>query len=722
MSWQIEKSTGDIVIYDYDKGVMPSPHKGLGNIQNANLQTEAGEAMASYGRVQNTATSTTSASGVLNFVDGSHVGLGNGISNNLYKGNWIQVSSSTHTGELPNGVYYVINQAGPNFQLATSYIGATITGFTSGLTASFALFRTMSKGVAYATETYFVGPSTFYRYYVLDDQGLVWMYDSINDVDPTTNQQFWVLPDNSTSYFGSDTAPSGIAVLNGWLLVFSGNKIWVKPTVNLSSSYSQMTNAVLMSLSGTGNPHFAYVGHQGRCYYTDGNFVGSIFPDTSIEVSGLPNIQSYASYTATTTTSIISQLIAGSIPSDGNPTSVRVPVVFFPTTGGTLPSAVTANTVYYLAYSIGSSNFQAFAAATGGSALDLQTGASGIQYYNTFYPLGTHSGSGGDHATMVFTPQRLVLPNFETSQCLTEIGNLIIVGARTNTLYPWNQIDATPGSIIPLPENDTKQLLTVNQMAYVFTGYKGNVYITDGNVASLVIKVPDYCAGVPGTLETYFEPVYTWGGVAYIRGRVYFSILDQRIATNTTFAKSGNCGGIWSFIPTQNLYIGQDTGLALRLENQNSYGTYNGYATLIINNFNQQIKSPQFFSSWVSSLTSPAYGIDQTQVHPVGSLVIESDLIPVGTVLNKYTPKQIEYKLASPKTSTETVTLAWRKNATDAWTSAGNVILPDGATSIAGYFQNNFQGAQWVQLQLTLTADNTPVSSYMRLSDWRIRN
>ena len=37
---------------------------------------------------------------------------------------------------------------------------------------------------------------------------------------------------------------------------------------------------------------------------------------------------------------------------------------------------------------------------------------------------------------------------------------------------------------------------------------------------------------------------------------MYFSILDQ------TSSKAGNCGGIWSFIPSQSQFINQDTGIS----------------------------------------------------------------------------------------------------------------------------------------------------------------
>lgn len=719
MAYTIEKNgeDRDIVISGFETGIAISPHKGIANIQNGNISTETGEIMASFGRIQSSMTSA-SATGTLTFIDSSHVTLSISGSNNKFKGTWITVSSSSHTGELANGTYFVLLSAGNNFVLSTTYNGSGISGYTAGLTAVISLVRTVGQAVAYTTEQYFNSGTQYYRYYILDNQGLVWVYDTINDLFPSDDEQYWFLPDTSITYWGSDTAPSGLTVLNGNLFVFSGNKIWTKPTVKLGTAYVQMTNALMMSSANSTNPHFALTGHQGRAYYADGPFVGSLFPDTSL-LTGVNNIQSYASYTTSTTTGTIAQLFSGTIPSTGANVGAtgfsRIPAVFFPDIGGALPSALSVNTVYYIEYSTANATFQVFAALTGGSALDITSGKSGTQFYNTFWVIGTHAGAYGDTATMVFTPQRLGLPVFEVAQCLVEVGNNVLIGCRGSVVYPWNQVDATPSGLINLPESNVKILLNVNQMAYIFAGYKGNVYITDGSTASLVIKVPDYCAGIAGTPSSYIEPNFTWGGAAYIRGRVFFSLLDQ------TATKAGNCGGIWSFIPTQNLYIGQDTGLALSQENISSYGTYSGYATVLIPWFDQSVaKAPQYWSCWKSSITSPAYGFDQTATTPIGPVIIETDLIPVGTVLKKFTPKQIEYKLSSPLLS-ESVSISWRKNLTDAFTSAGSPIQPDGAGSLASYFTSNLQGAQWMQLQITLTPVTSASGSFIRLSEVRIR-
>lgn len=729
---ETEKNGDKAIVWDgFEKGIAPSPHKGIANIQNANIATETGEVMCSYSRSQQSMTSTTS-SGSLAQLSTNTVSLNITGTNNRFKGMWITVTASSNTGQLQNANYYVLPTAtgASTFQLSSYYNGAVITGLGSGLTATITIMsgKTMGQPVAYAVETYF---TTFalYRYYVLDNKGLVWVYDTANEILYSSSDNVaWFLPDTSVAYFGSETLPSGIAVLNGWLHVFSGNKIWVKSTVNLAgttsttSLWNQMVNGLMMSRPSTPNSHYAFVGHQGKLYYTDGNYLGSIFPDTSL-LTGAANIQSYASYVAGGgggNVGTISTLFNGSIPwtVDASNAVVRIPAVFFTDQAGTQPTNLSATVVYYIEYSISAQTFGVYAAATGGLAIDIAAGASGNQYFNTFYPLGSHSSAFGDTSTMTFTPQRLNLPYGEVGTSIVEIGNTILVGSISNVVYPWNQVDPTPSGLINLPENNTAKMLTVNQVAYMFTGNKGNIYVTDGSVASLVLKVPDYCAGIAGTQNSYYEPKFTWGGVMYLRGRVYFGILDQ-----VTSVKDGNCGGVWSFYPTQNLATEQDSGLSLRLENRNSYETYDGAATILIPYNNQNVISPQYWSGWYPSTSQSSIGgIDFTNTAPASTspAVIELDMVPVGTVLQKETFKQLEYKLASPLNASDSVTAEWRTNLTEAYTSLGSAIV-ESTTSLSGYFTVNLQGLQWVQIKITLTPVSSVSSSMCRLQQVRLR-
>lgn len=701
MSVRFEKDTGDYVIEGFENGIAPSPHKGIGNMQAVNIATETGEVMCSYSRTQQSQIGNTSANHTGTRIDASHLST----SFPLINGQWIQVTSSSVSG-ISNGQYYVLNSNGTPtgaataFQLSTTFSGSAIGGLGAG-TITFNLFRAMGQPVVGATEPYSNGTQQ-YRYYVLDNQGLVWVYDTGLVNTPVVGVLDWFLPDSSVTYYGSQTAPSGMATLNGWLHVISGNTIFVKPTAVLDTPWASFASGVLLCPPSSPNPHYAFTGHQGKLYYTDGNFIGSIFPNTSL-LTGGANIQSTATYSAITTTCTIGVLIGGSLPTFGGSSSARIPVVFYTVVGGTLPASVTAGTIYYIQYALGNNNFTVFAAITGGSALDMQTGATGTQYFSTYYPT-----SAGGEATITFSPERLNLPYFETSQSLAELGSSIIVGCKGNTLYPWNQVDATPGDLINLPEANVPNMITVNNMVYIQAGSKGNIYITSGSSATLALTVPDYTTGL-------IEPYFTWGGFMYLRGRVYFSIQDQT-ATHT-----GQTGGVWSFIPTQNFYIGQDTGISLRLENQNSYGTYNGLATVLIGNQIQGgVNGPQYWAGWYSSISSPLFGIDYSNTVPSTQAIIQTDIVPTGTAIDKMTFSQIEYKLATPLAANESVQMYYRTNLSDAFATCGNV-KQDSLTALSGYFDVTFQKTQWVQFQIVLTPNGTTSSSFVRLSQVRYR-
>jgi hypothetical protein len=1037
MAYQ-ESKGGEITISAFEQGIQPSPHKGIANLQNVNISTESGEVMASFARVQDSMTSTATGTGTLSYVDTSHVALSIANSNNLFKGQWIVVTNSSNTTQLPNGTYYVPLTSGANFQLSNYYntvtytlpvtanygivaggggggngnasqsagggggggqvktgttslsagsytvtvgaggasgsgtggtssafsvsssggsgggtggassggtsgngnaggsgfsaagggggnssvggnsggggggaggnggngssftsslsgtygggggggaytgtpgtggtgggggganvanngssattnsggggggggssagggsgvggaggsgiveisyptgsiIGATggtityvlvsgvsynvhtfatsgtfvvptppagspLTGFTTGLTATIQLVAVMGKPVASATESYFNAGISYYRYYILDNQNLVWVYDEANEGISNS----WFLPDYQTGWC---TNATGIAVLDGFLIVAANSGIYGKSVLLLGGSNTQATTWAKFYDEApwqTGsNIHTCFVGHQGRLYITDGNYIRSIFPDSTIAITTgttgtADNVQSLFSFTydsgQATPTYIIPTAISGSLPFTSD--SMLLPVILF--TQGIPATTMTNNSLYYVkqryvsggvlelqvykdssmaeqnnvvlsgTVSAGATTasltvpwpflsgtyYSAFFTTgveyrdvtyTNGSStiswsgglvnpttstqlvaygtLDV-SGSTGAQYFTTFYPTLAPGDPAGNTKMYVSTPQRLTLPNFEIAQTMGEIGNTILVGCLGAVVYPWNQTSNLPSSLINLPESNCVGILTVNQMAYLQAGNKGNIYITDGGTASLVMKVPDYCAGIPGSPSTYVEPSFSWGGFMYLRGRVYFSIQDQ------TATKAGNCGGVWSFVPTQNLYIGQDTGLALRLENQNSYNTYNGMANILIPKVVQNTSAPLYFSAWFSSVSSPAYGIDAstqgTNANFVG--IIETDLMPIGSMLAKKTMKQLEYKVVSPLLSGETVSFQYRTDGTSAWASSGTLV-PD-LSALSGYYPADFQQAQYMQLRITLTPTTSTTGSFVRL-------
>ncbi len=706
MSYHIEKGTNDIVISGWEKGISPSPYQGIANMQAVNISTEMGEVMCSFARNNQAQTLIT---GTFTVPNTSPYTTLTTPTTGLLTGSWVTISNSTISTLTNTNSYYVLDGTPGAIKLSTTYATSSSSAISFsanvGNTANFTTSHTMGVALSYCVETYNDTNGIEYRYYILDKQGYIWIHDSSTLSVSGVPQPLWFQSNLTQTY------ASSIAVFNGWLFAFSGFNIYCKKTVTLESVF---TLFALGKMITNGN-HFAFVGHQNIIYYTDGYNISSIFPDNST-LTQVQNIQSFSLYTAVTTTGTISQIIEGSSPTTGiTGSTVRIPVYFYATgAGASVPTAVTEGTTYYLLMT-GNSTFNVYAAATGGSALDISTGAVGTQYFNTFYPISNGAGFGSD--TINFTPQRVSLPINETAQCIAEIGNNILIGCAGNVVYPWNQIDPKTSDLIFLPESNVTSIITVNNMGYIFAGNKGNIYITNGSTASPVIKVPDYCAGIAGTPASYIEPYFVWGGTMYLRGRVYFSIEDFKTGSST-----GNCGGVWSFVPTQNLFIGENTGLALRLENQSSYGTYSGYSTLLIPNQSQLGIAPQYWNAWQSTSAGSTYGIDYTGTTTLATIpaIIESDLIPVGTFFDKQTFKQVEYKLSTPLAVGESVAISYRQNSTSAYVTCGTAIT-ENTTGLSGYFSSNFEKSQWLQLQIILTPLSTSSSTFCRLREIRIR-
>lgn len=198
----------------------------------------------------------------------------------------------------------------------------------------------------------------------------------------------------------------------------------------------------------------------------------------------------------------------------------------------------------------------------------------------------------------------------------------------------------------------------------------------------------------------------------YLRGRIWFSAKDSNNAA----------GGVWSFIPTQNLYIGQDTGLSLRLENQNSYGNYQGYAALLFASpvaTAQQAQGPQYYSAWNSNGTGTApNGIDFSGATPYtsGQTLIESDIVPVGAYSDPQNYAGIEFRLSAPLVSGESIQILVRQNLISSYVSCGTFNAVGGVSFRFPLPSRNFY---WVQIKAVLISTSSS-PSFVRLKELRI--
>lgn len=310
----------------------------------------------------------------------------------------------------------------------------------------------------------------------------------------------------------------------------------------------------------------------------------------------------------------------------------------------------------------------------------------------------------------------LVLPSGDIATNINELGTYTLIGGVKNKIYTWDRVAATFINTLYLPEDYVFSTVVVNTNIFIFSGFRGRIYISNGSQVQLYKKVPDFISGT-------VEPFYVWKCAGYTRNILYFGFnTDTNLGAPTNY----NIGGLWG--------IDLDTKSIL-LVNQLSYGTYAGYPSLFIANpvqFASGIAGPSqgrgFYVCWNSlnngsGSTGVDYSDGSTPYTNYESYII-TEAVPIGTLLIPKTPTQIEFKLSKPLVSGEGVKISYR---TDLNASFAPLTTPAGATwevltvgAISGVTQTNFEKAQWVQLQVFLKSTAT-TPSYTRLKEVRLR-
>lgn len=328
---------------------------------------------------------------------------------------------------------------------------------------------------------------------------------------------------------------------------------------------------------------------------------------------------------------------------------------------------------------------------------------------NIYFPNGYNVGAIRTVAGQSFDPTNAAtytfasnaitggLPQTDPSTCLAELGAQLLIGGTINRVYQWDKVATNTSYPIYLPENNTTRIVTTNSVAYIFAGNRGRIYECNGSSVTLYKKIPDQLAGVP-------DPYYTWGAAIYLRGQLYFGITAT---TNASGALTTH-GGIWA--------IDLESG-ALRGTHSLSYGGFGGSTQVIIPVVSTAVPAGTgFYVAWTNG---SSFGVDVTNSTPYSGseAKIDTDIIPVGKLLNPKTIENIEFKLSAPLVSGESVTIYARPDISAAYTLV-NTTTTVGAKS--DVYNANFVAGEWVQLRVV---QNSTASSpsYVRLTDLRMR-
>ena len=616
----------EIVIDGWEKGIADSPYQGISDMRCANIISIPNEVSVNFSTVQHsqakfangTILSTSAANDTLTYT-------GPGLLVDAMAITFTTVNFTSNPTVTTTFPYWVGSVSGGTFKLYTDMAMTDLVDITG--TSGTGSFEVVNMGTPkYSTSWDYIGGSSFAHYYwIVDDNGLVWLSNGGGVFEYQGNI---VIP--KTGGTAKNSHGNGIIYYQGYLFVFRNSQIdyqniatgawvygwnyqlgtattWDTVVATLNSTYSDVT------------PHDSIIGLQNKVFFCDSGFISSFFQTD--------------------------------------------PAVTFD------PSNLATYTPVH-------------------NAVGIETN--------------------------------------DTAVCLELLGTNILIGGSLNKIYVTDGINFKYINPIFLAESYVTHMKTINTTTYLLIGNRGRIYQTNGSQVSLFKKVPDH---ISGTVEPYF----TWGGVGSHKNQLYFGVS----ATKNDGTALTNYGGLWA--------VDVDTK-AMRLVNQLSYGDYTGRATVIIPVMGD-VGGTGLMIGWTTSTYNSTYGYyyggaditsstlyTQSYNTPNYKTYIDTDLIPVGTYLNKKTFYKVEYKLTTPMTSSgDAIRILYRTNMaieSGNATSDGFTVLPSsqdvtygeynyvsGAEwNMAYYYNVNFENVQWVQFRIELDGGN----SYTRLKEIRI--
>jgi len=615
MAYRLEGK--DIVISGFEDGIADTPYTGIADMRNVEIISMPGEGMVQFANTSATAPPAFNAVAYTAQNSGDTITLAS--TTGLYVGCAVVLASNT-AGGLSNGVvYYVINIVGNTFQVSLAPVGSAVVISSDGTgTLTTYQYGNQRNVTARAPVSYFVDKAG-----ELNGNNAIFIVDGSNYVWIILSSSLVGVPADSLIFLGniggvgaSSSARNGIAVWNGYILLFGTNIIDYADAgqIMINGPAAEWNYSWESVSTGSSNSRIGILASQedGNLYWTSSDGLGSL-----IETPG-----------------------------------------------------------------------------------------------DQFDPTDT--------ASYTITDEALIVPEADESTCIAELGSTLLIGGRRNFVYVWDKISPGFTDLLNMPDAFTSCIVAASNNAYVFSGNRGRIYITNGSGIDLYKKIPDYITGS-------ISPVIRWQDANFYRNQLIFSFS----ATTNSLTTLNTTSGAWA--------IDLDSE-ALRLLNKTTNTGYTGTTSMVVerpaNNSGSitatGVSGTSISVGWYSGTT---YVIDIGSTSPYTNYesYIETDMIPVGTYLDTFTNSQIEWKTSVPLVDGEAVRISARKDLSSAFTLIGSSTVSGttltgtttgtttGAERISDYYQANYQKSQWLQflIEYKSTATNP---SYARVTEIRLRD
>jgi len=301
-----------------------------------------------------------------------------------------------------------------------------------------------------------------------------------------------------------------------------------------------------------------------------------------------------------------------------------------------------------------------------------------------------------DSGTFSFNPQALDLPAGEKIYALDELNFNLMIGTgngKEGKIYSWDTFSPSYSGVLKTSVSYVATMKVVNNILYFFDNLWGTIYATNG---ISIQKIKDFPEGSAGIQQVYFDnPLYI-----FPRSHALAVVKDKILVGVGTISTGMTTPGIYSY----NLQNG-----ALTLE----YSAASNSTTANITFYAlYSVSLLQLLAGvYDSSLSSDyRYKLENTYIsnyYRNTTSYLETGLMTVGT---KYQPKTFrffEIQTGKELASGEAITLYYRNNLTDSYTTIGSMSYANDGAIATKIIENSSVSGDQIQFKVLFTCGNS---------------
>lgn len=307
----------------------------------------------------------------------------------------------------------------------------------------------------------------------------------------------------------------------------------------------------------------------------------------------------------------------------------------------------------------------------------------------------------GTGASYTATASALDLPSGYRIKCIEELGNNLMLGTwkgtniydvRVADIFPWDRSSVSFGQPISLEDFGVHAMKNGGNFLYVLAGLDGVIRRCNGVTAYPIGKIP---TDISGGKYIEFYP----GSIAIYKNRLFFG--------------TGNPGS--TVLANQGVYSLQETGKGniLTLEHLNSQLTDGSAAATKITAL-CPVTRDTMLSGFRSNTT---YGIDLNSATSYAyttnySGYFDSPLYQVGDPTKFASYDSVNLQLVKPLATGEGVTIQWRKNLTDSFSTAITIDFASYGAIQSKEVKADIKDCEFIQFRIGLLGTSTTTPQF----------